>query len=99
LIVCNPPYVSAVEYDKLDRNVKDYEPRKALYAGADGLDVYTRLIEQADSFLKSDGTLMLEIGYDQADSVGMLFEMTGNFAEIKIETDYADNDRIAIAKK
>jgi len=99
LIVCNPPYVSAGEYDKLDRNVKDYEPRKALYAGPDGLDVYTRLIEQADSFLKSDGAMMLEIGYNQAASVGMLLEKTGFFAEIKIETDHAENDRVAIAKK
>jgi release factor glutamine methyltransferase len=99
LIVCNPPYVSADEYDKLDRNVKDYEPRKALYAGNDGLDVYTRLIEQADRFLKPDGAMMLEIGYNQAEQVGGLLEKTNAFAEIKIETDHADNDRIAIAKK
>lgn len=99
LIVCNPPYVSADEYDKLDRNVKDYEPRKALYAGNDGLDVYTRLIEQADRFLKPDGAMMLEIGYNQAEQVNELLEKTNAFAEIKIETDYADNDRIAIAKK
>ena len=99
LIVCNPPYVSADEYDKLDRNVKDYEPRKALYAGNDGLDVYTRLIEQTDRFLKPDGAMMLEIGYNQAEQVNGLLEKTNAFAEIKIETDYADNDRIAVAKK
>jgi len=81
------------------KNVENHEPRKALYAGADGLDVYMRLIEQVDNFLKPDGVLMLEIGYDQADPVGTLLEKTGSFAEIKIETDYADNDRIAIAKK
>ncbi|MHC4546775.1 MAG: N5-glutamine methyltransferase family protein, partial [Planctomycetota bacterium] len=40
LIVCNPPYVSASEFEKLDKSVKDYEPRLALFAGDDGLDVY-----------------------------------------------------------
>ncbi|MHC4641924.1 MAG: peptide chain release factor N(5)-glutamine methyltransferase, partial [Planctomycetota bacterium] len=63
LIVSNPPYVSADEYEKLEKNVKDYEPKLALFAGDDGLDVYRRIINKADRFLKSDAALMLEIGY------------------------------------
>jgi release factor glutamine methyltransferase len=97
LIVCNPPYVSAAEFEKLDKNIKDYEPKSALFAGADGLDIYRRICEKADKFLKSDAALMLEIGYAQGRTIKEMLEQTGSFAEIKIEKDSHDNDRIATA--
>ncbi len=99
LIVCNPPYVSAAEYEKLDKNVKDYEPKSALFAGVDGLDIYRRLIEKADEFLKPDAALMLEIGYAQGPAVRELLEKTGALTQIKIEKDPHNNDRIVIACK
>jgi release factor glutamine methyltransferase len=99
LIVCNPPYVSDAEYEKLDRNVKDYEPRIALFAGVDGLDIYRRIIEKAEQFLKSGAALMLEIGYAQGRAVKELLEQTGAFAEIRIEKDYHKNDRVVSARK
>ncbi|TKJ38691.1 MAG: protein-(glutamine-N5) methyltransferase, release factor-specific [Planctomycetes bacterium B3_Pla] len=99
LIACNPPYVSAAEYERLDNNVKDYEPKSALYAGTDGLDVYRRIMEKADQFLKPGAALMLEIGYAQGPAVRELLEETGAFAKIKIEKDLHDNDRITIATK
>jgi len=99
LIVCNPPYVSTHEFEKLGRNVKDYEPRVALFAGDDGLDVYRRIIEKAESFLKEDAALMLEIGYSQGKAVREFLEKVNCFYEITIEKDYHDNDRIVIAKK
>jgi release factor glutamine methyltransferase len=99
LIVCNPPYVSTAEYEKLDKNVKDYEPKKALFAGVDGLDIYYRVIEKAGNFLKPDGALMLEIGYAQGLAVKQMLEKNGDFYDIKIEKDFHDNDRIASATK
>jgi len=99
LIVCNPPYVSTAEYEKLDRNVKDYEPKIALFAGVDGLDIYRRIIEKADRFLKSGAALMLEIGYAQGQAVKQLLEQTCVFTEIKIEKDPHNNDRIVSARK
>jgi len=99
LIVCNPPYVSTAEYEKLDKNVKDYEPKSALFAGVDGLDIYRRIIEKADQFLKPDAAFMLEIGYAQGQAVRELLEESSAFTEIKIEKDLHNNDRIAIAKK
>ena len=99
LIVCNPPYVSEPEYAAMDKNVKDYEPAHALLAGADGLDVYRRILEKVNDFLKPDGTLMMEIGYAQGKAVRQLLENTGIFKTIAIEKDFANNDRIAIAKK
>ncbi|MHC4105918.1 MAG: peptide chain release factor N(5)-glutamine methyltransferase [Planctomycetota bacterium] len=97
LIVSNPPYVSASEFEKLDKCVKEYEPRLALFAGIDGLDVYRRIIDKADRFLRPDGALILEIGYAQGPAIKELLEQTGAFAEIKIEKDFHDNDRIVSA--
>jgi release factor glutamine methyltransferase len=99
LIVCNPPYVSTSEYENLDKNIKDYEPQSALLAGEDGMDVYRKIFEKVDDFLKSGAVLMLEIGYAQGSAVRELLEQTGTFDEIKIEKDFHDNDRIVIAKK
>jgi release factor glutamine methyltransferase len=98
LIVCNPPYVSAAEFEKLGKNVKDYEPKLALFAGNDGLDIYRRIIEKAEQFLKPGAALMLEIGYNQGQAVRQLLEQAGCFSEITIEKDLHNNDRIAVAK-
>jgi len=99
LIVCNPPYVSEAEYEKLDTTVKQFEPKQALYAGADGLDVYRRIAETADDFLKADGALMLEVGYKQGQAVKKLLDETGCFAEISVERDFQNNERIVVAGK
>ena len=80
LIVCNPPYVSSSEYEKLDKNVKDYEPRLALFAGEDGLDIYRRIIEKVEKFLNTDAALILEIGYDQGPAMKEMLERTDIFA-------------------
>ncbi len=99
LIVSNPPYVSGNEYEKLEKNVKDYEPRLALFAGIDGLDVYRRIIEKAGDYLKPGAALMLEIGYAQGPAIKELLEQTVIFADIKIEKDFHNNDRIVTALK
>ena len=99
LIVCNPPYVSAHEFNALEKTVKDHEPRLALYAGPDGLDVYRKIAEKADEFLKPDAALILEIGYSQGKAVRELLEKMDCFTEIKIEKDFHNNDRIVTALK
>ncbi|OHB57779.1 MAG: protein-(glutamine-N5) methyltransferase, release factor-specific [Planctomycetes bacterium RBG_13_44_8b] len=99
LIVCNPPYVSSAEFENLDKNVRDYEPRLALFAGEDGLDIYKRICEKVDKFLKPGAALMLEIGYARGQAIKEMLEKTGIFADIKVEKDYDKNDRIAIAIK
>ncbi len=98
LVVCNPPYVSAAEIEMLEKGVRDYEPREAIYGGVDGLDVYRRIIGRVGDFLKADGALMLEIGYTQGQAVRVLLEQSGLFEEIRIEKDLGNNDRIAIAR-
>ena len=69
LIVSNPPYVSANALPGLQREVRDYEPLVALSPGADGLSVIRRLLVEAPAFLKTNGYLLLEIGFDQGEAV------------------------------
>ena len=97
LIVCNPPYVSEPEYEKLAPNVKDFEPKSALAAGRDGLDIIKKIIADADRHLKPAGTLMLEIGNEQGNAVRNLLETAGHFGAVKIEKDYSNLDRLAVA--
>ena len=68
-VVSNPPYVGFDEADKVQRSVRDFEPRVAVFAGERGLDVIGPLIEQAHHALKSGGWLAMEIGYSMRDAV------------------------------
>ena len=74
LIVSNPPYVAEGAVATLQREVRDYEPRMALTAGADGLDVIRRLVSGATDFLEPGGHLVVEIGFDQHEAVGELID-------------------------
>jgi len=99
LITANPPYVSTAEYEKLDRNVKDYEPKQALVAGIDGLDVYRKITAAVDRFLKPGAALMMEIGYRQSAAIRRLLEAAGIFSRITVEKDFSNNDRLVAAFK
>ena len=99
LIVCNPPYVSAEEWDRLPRDVRDYEPRDALYGGPDGLHYYRLLAGQAPQFLRPRGALVLEIGAAQAGAVLELLNATGHFGAAGVIQDYAGLDRVVEARR
>lgn len=99
LVLCNPPYITSSEYQRLEPNVKDYEPKAALLGGADGLDVYRRICRHIEQFLKSDAALMLEIGYGQGQDVARLLGQTNLFNKISVEKDFQNNDRIVIAAR
>lgn len=74
LIISNPPYVSAKALPGLQREVRDHEPLVALSPGADGLSVIRRLLHDAPQFLRPNGHLMLEIGFDQGEAVQQLVD-------------------------
>ncbi|HVX65054.1 MAG TPA: peptide chain release factor N(5)-glutamine methyltransferase [Bryobacteraceae bacterium] len=69
LVASNPPYIPTTEEPGLPREVRDYEPRQALYAGPDGLDAYRRLIAEAERVLVPGGWLIMELGYRQMEAV------------------------------
>lgn len=99
IIISNPPYIAADEWESLPVDVRDYEPQEALFGGADGLDFYRRIIVEAHQFLKPDGSLIFEIGYRQADDVLRLLEESGAYRQASVGQDYAGNDRVVIARR
>lgn len=99
LIVSNPPYVTDSEYEALDKNVKDYEPKQALTAGPQGLDIYERILAKVGDYLTPDGTLILEIGCQQGPDVTTLMNQTGLFTKVEIHKDTANLDRIVIGNR
>jgi release factor glutamine methyltransferase len=99
IIVCNPPYIAADEYEKLPAGVKDYEPREALLAGKSGLEFYEKLIYQAAGFLKKNGWLLLEIGAKQEEGVRGIMETACFYESIEMRRDYAGLPRVMKARR
>lgn len=93
LIVSNPPYIRTDVIDTLDTEVKDHEPRTALDGGADGLEFYKKIIPEARRYLKKDGSLMFEIGFDQANDVMEILKDHG-FSGRRVVKDLSGNDRV-----
>ena len=69
LIVSNPPYVEECALQGLQREVREFEPREALIAGADGLVIIRRLLVDARKFLQHNGHLVFEISFNQGEAV------------------------------
>lgn len=98
LIVSNPPYVPTAEWEELPRPIRDFEPRNALDAGSDGLDVLRRLVAQAAEKLTPGGALALEIGEDQGPRVAALLRAAG-FTNVAVKKDFAGWDRVVTGEK
>jgi release factor glutamine methyltransferase len=81
LILCNPPYVE--EDAALDRQVRDFEPASALFAGPEGLDDYRILIPQLRKLMNPQAVALLEIGATQAEAVSALAAASGFAAELR----------------
>ncbi|HTA86710.1 MAG TPA: peptide chain release factor N(5)-glutamine methyltransferase [Silvibacterium sp.] len=94
MIVSNPPYVA--ENEILEPQVRDYEPTSALFAGATGLDVYERLIPQAQAALKPGGWLLLEIGHGQRDALAQLLS---GWSSVSFVADLQAILRVACAQR
>ena len=75
LVISNPPYVE--DDAPLDRDVREYEPAGALFAGAEGLDAYRVLVPQLPGLLVHNGVAVLEIGHTQADAVAEIAAQSG----------------------
>ena len=76
LIVSNPPYISARDMEKLEKEVL-CEPDSALYGGEDGLDFYRTILRRFTPYLNKGGRIAVEVGYDQKDAVCELFKQAG----------------------
>ena len=99
MIVSNPPYIKTNTIAMLQEEVKDHEPMLALDGGRDGLDYYRRIIADAHLYLKDNGWLMLEIGYDQGEDLRKLIMETGGFSTPEVIHDLAGRDRVVRCQK
>ncbi len=98
LVVSNPPYLTEEDLAAVAPDVRDFEPLAALDGGADGLDVYRRLVPQAGRALGPGGTLLLEVGHTQATAVEAVAWEAG-FAVVAVHKDLSRKDRIVAATR
>ena len=98
LIVSNPPYVSASVLEGLQREVRDHEPLIALSPGPDGLSIIRRLIQESPGFLKQNGHLIMEIGFDQGSAVQNLVD-TNVWELLEVRPDLQCIPRIVLLRK
>ncbi len=98
LIVSNPPYIPSGEFPTLQPEVRDFEPRKALNGGPDGLDLIRRILQETPSFLKPGGTLLLEIGENQGEAVRLLAGEINGLQPKEVRKDLSGRDRILVCK-
>jgi release factor glutamine methyltransferase len=96
-IVSNPPYIPDQSIQELDVDVKNFEPLKALRGGKDGLWFYQQFARNAAKYIKRDGHIYCEIGYDQAEACKSIFELNG-WREIIITYDLGHNPRVISAR-
>lgn len=93
MIVSNPPYIRTEEIRKLQEEVRLHDPYGALDGKEDGLYFYRRIISEAGGYFDHQGTLLFEIGYDQAEDVKRLMEEAG-YSQIYVKKDLAGLDRV-----
>jgi len=99
LIISNPPYIASRDLDGLEPEVREFEPPVALDGGVDGLNCLRHIIDAAPDYLKPEGELILEIGYDQRPAVEELGRQRGAYQSIKVEKDYSGMDRVALFQR
>ena len=96
-VVSNPPYVSRADFVKLQREVRDWEPRLALVGEERESNVYGRLVSQAQLWLKPGGLLIVEIGYNMQEEVCGLLRQ--DWELLRVSEDLNGIPRVVSAKK
>lgn len=99
LIVANPPYIRSDELPMLQPEVRDFEPKIALIAGIKGTEVLEQIIHESPAYLKTGGSLIMEMGMDHADVLRQTIEGTDKFGRIQVLKDLAGIERVIVAQK
>jgi release factor glutamine methyltransferase len=97
MLVSNPPYVSAGEWEELQQEVRRFEPRVAVSDWKDGYEFYRRLVELAPYLLRDQGTMFVEVGYGQAETVARMMK-DAHFAQVEVIPDLQDIPRVVFGK-
>ena len=96
VVASNPPYVPTDDRPGLQREVRDYEPEVALFAGPTGLEIYERLVSEARRVLRPQGWLLVELGYNSLEPVRAM--LGTEWGEIAAEQDLAGLPRVLAAR-
>ena len=97
-IISNPPYIDSYNFKLLPPEIKDNEPKIALYGGIDGLDYYRKIIKKSPYYLTNDGFIALEVGINQSKIVEELIIRENSFNQnIEVINDYLGIERVVIA--
>lgn len=96
LIVSNPPYISRADFETLEPELKNFEPRAALTDESDGLTFYKRIAKFAPTLLKKEGKLLIELGYGASSDVEKVI-LSAGMNVIRIVNDLAGIPRVMIA--
>ena len=97
-IVSNPPYIGENHSDSVEKQVIEYEPHDALFAGPTGTEVYDRLINQAGDSLRPGGFLAMELGYDSEEWMRSRLD-SANWSEVRWLCDLAGIMRVVTARR
>ncbi len=98
LIVSNPPYVSSIEFKRLDNDIKFHEPILALSGGSDGFRDLRKVIVKSKKLLKINGKLVLEIGHKQKNQCTKILYENGFYIN-KISKDLSGKDRCIVSSR
>ena len=96
MIVSNPPYVPLGDRAGLQREVRDYEPAVALFAGPTGFEIYEKLVADAARVLRPGGWLVLELGYTSRDRVTAM--LSAKWRDVRVAPDLAGIPRVLAAR-
>ncbi|MFL6414670.1 MAG: peptide chain release factor N(5)-glutamine methyltransferase [Bryobacteraceae bacterium] len=97
LLLSNPPYVPGQDAANMQREVRDWEPHVALFAGNTGFEIYRRLIDQASSVIRSGGRLLMELGYQSLEGVRAM--LSDSWIDVEVISDLAGLPRVLGASK
>ena len=98
LIISNPPYIKKNDLKCLEKDIIDFEPKKALDGGISGLSEIKKVINKSSYLIKKNGFLVLEIGFNQKNDVKKILNNKGFYIK-KVVRDFAKNDRCIISIK
>ena len=98
IIIANPPYISENEYSSLPIDIRRFEPKIALTAGIKGLDCFKKIIKEFHKYLKPNGIILMEIGYNQKRLIEELFIKYG-YKNINFYNDLSGKTRVVCVKK
>jgi release factor glutamine methyltransferase len=95
-VISNPPYVGEREWDKVQKQVREFEPKVAVFSGHEGMDIYRKLVPQAQEHVRDGGWFVAEIGFSEEAKVRALL---AGWQDLQVTADLQGIPRVIAARK